>query len=400
MRSVASPPAVMCMLSCLIVLALADFRDGEDPLSAAMRPPEAMIGGNALTLASLPADSPSHDPIPTKPSTKRSDRSRTGLSATGRSLLKLALRVDPGEMLVPHDDSGVWTVRHAAAPLERRVRAATGEITTTFTSAAGESGVPEGVVSQVADALGWEFDFNEDLEPGARFRIAYEETVRYGRPTGARLLAAEIQSGGHWYEAYYFAPQHGGEGGYFDAQGHALGRRFLRYPVAYTRISSGFSPCRFHPVLRIHRPHYGVDFAAPTGTPVRAVADGVVARAGWYGSSGRFVKLRHDDTYATAYAHLSRIADGIRPGAQVKRGDTIGYVGESGLATGPHLHYALYIDGKYADPFKAHLPRSRSLHGRRLVAFDSGLTGFGRLLAASAPMPADEPMVTAKLVSY
>jgi murein DD-endopeptidase MepM/ murein hydrolase activator NlpD len=388
----------MCTLACLIVLGLADFRDGEDPLSAAMRPPEALCL-STVTLASSSSDSPKTHSIPTKPSSKRTDKIRAQMSAAGVSLLKLALRVDPTELLVPRNDSGVWTVGHAAVPLERQVRSASGEITSTFARTAAETGVPEAVVSQVADALGWELDLNEDLEPGARFRIAYEELVRHGRPMSQRLLAAEIQSGGHWYEAYWYAPPRG-EAGYFDAQGRALGRSFLRYPVAYTRISSGFSLRRFHPVLRIHRPHYGVDFAAPIGTPVRAVAAGTVMRAGWYGSSGRFVKLQHDGAYESAYAHLSRIADGIRPGMHVERGDTIGYVGESGLATGPHLHYALYIDGRYADPLKAHLPRARSLHGRRLAGFDAGLAGFGRLLAASAQIPADEPLVTAKLVSY
>jgi murein DD-endopeptidase MepM/ murein hydrolase activator NlpD len=313
------------------------------------------------------------------------------------SLLKPELPIDPSEMLVPREDSSGWAVMHAAAPLERRVRTAAGEIVTTFARAAAAAGVPEVVVSQVADVLGWEFDFTKDLEPGARFRIAYEERVQHGARIDGRLLAAEIQSGGKWHDVYYFAPERG-QAGYYDGDGRALGTAFLRYPVAYTRISSGFMARRFHPVLRVHRPHYGVDFAAPIGTPVRAVASGIVERAGWYGGNGRFVKLRHDAAHKTGYAHLSGIAPGIRAGMLVTKGQTIGYVGMSGRATGPHLHFAMYIDGRYADPLKAELPRSRSLHGRRLAAFRDGLTGLSRMLAAADPPPLDEPIVTAALV--
>jgi murein DD-endopeptidase MepM/ murein hydrolase activator NlpD len=318
---------MMCAMACLIVLVLADYRVSDEGLGAAMRPPEP---ADALAFSSSASRSQS---AKVKKNAIRASKSPQPAS------LRLDLPIDPSELLVSRRDSSGWAVMHAAAPLEQRVRTAAGEIVTTFAHAAADAGVPEVVVSQLADVLGWEFDFTKDLEPGARFRIAYEEEIRHGVRVNGRLLAAELQSGGKWYDAYYFEPERGAAG-YFDANGRALGRDFLRYPVAYTRISSGFGR-RFHPVLRVHRPHYGVDFAAPVGTPVRAVASGIVAKSGWYGASGRFVKLRHGGGHETGYAHLSRIAPDIRPGTVVSKGETIGYVGRTGQATGPHLLVAL-----------------------------------------------------------
>jgi murein DD-endopeptidase MepM/ murein hydrolase activator NlpD len=372
----------MCAVACFTVLALADYRVGEDALSAAMRPPEPTLGDRAYALSRLVLDLAADEKNPT---------------IHGAPAVLQDLALSPSDLLVPQYDSLAFMVLHAAVPLERRVRSAAGAITSTFNHAALAAGVPEAVVSQVADVFGWDLDFTKDLEPGARFRIAYEEHVQHGKSVSGQLLAAQLQSGGRWHDAYYYSDREGSEGAFFDNNGRVVGRRFLRYPVAYTRISSGFGARRFHPVLKVHRPHYGVDFAAPTGTPVRAMASGIVTKAGWYGGNGRLVKLRHDPIHQTAYAHLSRIATGLRPGMRVQKGETIGYVGQTGLATGPHLHFAMYLEGRYADPFKVELPRARSLHGQQLSDFRMGLTGLNRMLAAADPLPEDEPIVTAWL---
>ena len=307
---------MMCVATFVIVLGLADYRVDDDGLGAAMRPPEPAF-------QRISSRSPSSSSSKARKNVVQAKQNAR--NAAGVSLLKLELPIDPREMLVPSEDSSGWAVMHAAAPLERRVRTATGEIVTTFARAAAAAGVPEVVVSQVADVLGWEFDFTKDLEPGARFRIAYEERVQHGARVDGRLLAAEIQSGGKWHDVYYFAPERG-QAGYYNGDGRSLGTAFLRYPVAYTRISSGFTARRFHPVLRVHRPHYGVDFAAPIGTAVRAVASGIVERAGWYGGNGRFVKLRHDAAHRTkngAPAHATTGVDntacshGLAPASHV-----------------------------------------------------------------------------------
>ncbi|RIK99743.1 MAG: hypothetical protein DCC75_14300 [Proteobacteria bacterium] len=143
---------------------------------------------------------------------------------------------------------------------------------------------------------------------------------------------------------------------YYDEAGKALGNYFLRYPLKFTRISSAFTHARFHPILKTTRAHNGVDFAAPIGTPVRAVADGVISEAGYNGGSGLMVKIKHGSRYSTAYLHLSKIASGIRSGTRVSRGQVIGGVGMTGLATGPHLHFSLYDGGRYVDPLRSKLP--------------------------------------------
>jgi murein DD-endopeptidase MepM/ murein hydrolase activator NlpD len=171
--------------------------------------------------------------------------------------------------------------------------------------------------------------------------------------------------------------------GYYDRLGRGIGRGFLRFPVAFTRVTSDFNTARFHPILKRTVPHYGVDFAAPVGTPVEAVADGRVLKAGWFGGNGRFVKIQHDDVYETSYSHLSRISEAVREGGLVKKGQVIGYVGSTGLATGPHLHFALYRDGKYVDPMKANLPRSQSLTGKELAAFRMRVDMMDRTYASA-----------------
>ena len=147
---------------------------------------------------------------------------------------------------------------------------------------------------------------------------------------------------------------------YVDETGVKLGNYFLRYPLKFTRISSVFSKSRFHPILKKSRPHNGVDFAAPTGTPVRSVGDGTVIDAGYRGGAGNMVKIKHNDKYSTAYLHLSKFAKGIKKGVKVSRGQMIGAVGKTGWATGPHLHFSLYIDNKYVDPFKVNIPKVSS----------------------------------------
>jgi murein DD-endopeptidase MepM/ murein hydrolase activator NlpD len=188
--------------------------------------------------------------------------------------------------------------------------------------------------------------------------VHYEEKVSQDgavRIPGA-IQAASITSDGKMFVAI----RHVGKDGkarYYNEKGEPLGSFFLRYPLQFTRISSTFSTARFHPVLKIRRPHNGVDFAAPIGTPVRSVADGVIAVAAYRGGSGKMVQIKHGSRWQTAYLHLSKIASHLRPGVRVSRGEVIGNVGTTGLSTGPHLHFSLYDNGRYVDPMNAKLPK-------------------------------------------
>ncbi|RMD82944.1 MAG: hypothetical protein D6815_07915 [Candidatus Dadabacteria bacterium] len=306
------------------------------------------------------------------------------LDTQQHALRRLALDIDANTRLVAEHRNAGFEVRRDEIAFERRLRLAAGRIDHSLYTAAIAQGVPDRIISEVAEILGWELDFSRDLRPGDRFRILYEELVD---PAGTesrtgRVLAAEVTTRGRRYEAFYYRRPGEIAGGYYDPSGRALGRAFLRYPVAYSRISSRFSAARLHPVLKRRRPHYGVDFAAPPGTPVHAIAAGTVTVAGWRGASGRLVKIRHDNVYESAYAHLSRFADGIRPGARVAKGQVIGYVGSTGLATGPHLHLALYKNGKYVDPLRTALPQAPALEGPTLAQFQRTVAAVHSLYAA------------------
>ena len=237
---------------------------------------------------------------------------------------------------------GNVTSRLEALPTSLVWRAVSGRITSSlYEAAVNTAGVPDRIVDEMID-LGWDFDFSSDLRAGDTFKVIFEEYQRDGQPVQyGRVLATEIVNQGKSSTVLSLDQTEG----------------FLRYPLRFTRISSVFTKARFHPVLKRHRPHNGVDFAAPRGTPVRAVANGRVTCAGWEGGFGRLVRIDHPGAYSTEYAHLHSIAKGIRVGGRVKRGQKIGSVGSTGLATGPHLHFGLFKNGRYVNPLSANLPR-------------------------------------------
>lgn len=219
----------------------------------------------------------------------------------------------------------------------------------------GDAGVPAEERIRLVDLLAdrifaWQIDFSRDLRIGDEFRVLYERLVRPdGTARSVRVLGAQFNINSRDYEAYAFTPGDGSED-YFDRAGESVRRAFLRAPLQYRRISSVFSTSRFHPILQVNRAHNGIDYAASSGTPVYAVGDGVVQRAGNGGSYGNVVDISHSRSYLTRYAHLRGFAPGIRAGVRVKQGDLIGYVGATGQATGPHLHYEFHANGRPIDP--------------------------------------------------
>jgi len=293
------------------------------------------------------------------------------VDAESSTLRHMALEIDPVHLLVAKREDGGVIARREPIRHDRHLRVRTGTITSNLYTAGQNAGVPERIVSDMADIFGWELNLSSDLQPGATFRVIYEELSRADGSASmpGKLLAAEIVNQSESYEVFHFAGDAGKDAGYYTRAGESLGSTFLRYPVAFHRISSKFSQKRFHPVLKRAIPHNGVDFAAPRGTPVKAIADGIVRKAGWYGGNGRFVKIRHGAVYESGYAHLSRIAASVKSGGRVKKGQVIGYVGSTGQATGPHLHFAMYRNGKYVNPLTTQLPRAKALSGDSLAAF-------------------------------
>ena len=265
----------------------------------------------------------------------------------------------------------------AAVRLELRAAA----IGSTLFGAADAVGLPDAITMQLADVFAGDVDFLHDLRRGDRFAVVYETRYVDGEPAGAgRIVAAEFVNKGTTYRAYFWRGADGSEG-YYAEDGKNLRKAFLRSPVAFTRITSGFSLARFHPFLQTWRAHKGVDFAAPTGTPVRATADGKVSLAGRQTGYGNVVAIQHSGTYSTLYAHLSRFAAGLKPGAAVKQGEVIGYVGQTGWATGPHLHYEFRVNNVQRNPMTIALPNARPLTAVEVASFASQIAPLTAELA-------------------
>ena len=259
-------------------------------------------------------------------------------------------------------------------PYRQEVKSVSGRIAEgsgSLYASAKRAGVDVGVISRIVDILGWDIDFRRDLRSGDAYRVLYRRKFRPGNAGSVEVhvLAVEFVNRGRKHTAVYFEGADGA-GHYYDARGRSVSRSFLRYPLEFRRISSRFSKSRFHPVLKVRRPHLGVDFAARTGTPVRSVGDGRVTHAKWKGGYGRMVEVTHGTAMKTRYAHLRRYGPGIRRGVSVKKGQTIGYVGCSGLCTGPHLHFEMWQNDRYIDPLRAKIPVEHELDPLLMEIFE------------------------------
>jgi murein DD-endopeptidase MepM/ murein hydrolase activator NlpD len=269
-----------------------------------------------------------------------------------------------------HTDSG-FQASVEKHPVTIHVQEAFGRVKTSLMQAGGDAGLPEQVTMELARIYGWDIDFAHDLRRGDWFRVLYQEIYREGERIGTGdILAAEFVTRGESHRAIRFTDADG-RSDYYHPNGRSVRKAFLRNPVKFTRITSRFSRARDHPLLEGRRAHEGVDYGASTGTPVRATGDGRVVFRGRQGGYGRVVKLRHaGGRYTTVYAHLSRFARHAHDGQRVEQGQVVGYVGQSGLATGPHLHYEFQVRGNPRNPLKVELPRARPLPDKYRDAFD------------------------------
>jgi murein DD-endopeptidase MepM/ murein hydrolase activator NlpD len=247
-----------------------------------------------------------------------------------------------------------------------------GTIRSSLFAAADAAGLPDGVAVQLAEIFAGDIDFHRDLRKGDRFSVVYEVMYHDGRVArSGRLLAAEFVNAGKSYRAVWYSGGDGkdpGKVGYYTPDGKNLRKAFLRSPLEFSRVSSGFG-MRMHPIMQQWRAHKGIDYAAPSGTRVRSVGDGVIEFAGRQGGYGNMVVIRHSGQYSTAYAHLSRIAPGLHRGARVAQGDALGFVGQTGWATGPHLHYEFRIAGEARNPLAVAMPAALPVPAPEMPAF-------------------------------
>ena len=300
-------------------------------------------------------------------------------------LLLTITRTDPG-----------FRAKKIAIPYEKREGTYGGCIESNLYEALGNGGESALLAYPLSDIFSWDIDFTTDLRKGDTFRVVIEELWLNGRfKRYGNILAAEFVNDGNMYRAFrYEGPD--GRAGYYDEEGKSLQRSFLKAPLSYRRISSGFTSRRMHPILKIRQPHLGVDYVAPRGTPVSALGDGTVLFAGYKGANGNLVILRHPKGFTTYYGHLEKIRKGIRQGARVAQGDVVGYVGATGRATGPHLDFRMKQASRFVNPLKVDIPRSGGIPKQLLADYDKKRYALGLVLASIVPVPPEPGTRTAE----
>jgi murein DD-endopeptidase MepM/ murein hydrolase activator NlpD len=287
----------------------------------------------------------------------------------GPAILSLTRRVDERRSLVVSAGEGGFTATFLDHPVEVRVARTAGLITSSFYAAGLAAGLTDGTIMRLAGIYAWDIDFALDIRRDDWFAVVYEEIWQDGEKLrDGEIIAAEFQNQNRSYRAVRF-PDEDGRARYYTPAGDSMRKAFLRAPVDFTRVSSNFNPNRLHPILKTRRPHQGVDYAARSGTPIMAAGDGRVISSGVQGGYGSTVVLQHGGNVTTLYAHMSRIAPNARVGRRVRQGEIIGYVGMTGLATAPHLHYEYRVNGVHKNPRTVDLPKADPVPAARRAEF-------------------------------
>ncbi len=298
---------------------------------------------------------------------------------------------NPAEYVVFNLDS--IDIYKAEKPAEYRTKEVGGIIESNLSSDMSKQDITYDIVDQFADLYGWSVDFGA-LQKGDKFKVVYEEKLIDGVVVGVSdIKLAYFEHKGEQFHAIPF--EQNGQMNFFDQNGNSLKKAFLRDPLKYTRISSRYNLKRFHPVQKRYKAHLGTDYAASTGTEIRSVGDGVVTDAKYTSANGNYVKIKHNGTYTTQYLHMSKIAKGMKPGQRIKQGQVIGYVGSTGLATGPHLCFRFWKNGKQEDWLKEKIPPSEPILAANLVSFTAKKSEALDLLATIS-LPGEPKKLIAK----
>jgi murein DD-endopeptidase MepM/ murein hydrolase activator NlpD len=377
---VAPPPIVAQQASVASIIEVVVGRN--DTLDAIFRR-MALNKSNLAAIRNLPGIRQSLDLLKPGDSIK--------LTHTDGDIKELTRKVSETQTLDVVLKDGGFEAKMIDNPVETRIRTASATIDSSLFQAAGAADISDMVALKLANVFAWDIDFVLDIREGDRFTAVYEQIYQEGKYLrDGDVLAAEFVNNGKVYRAVRFVSD-SGNAGYYTPNGAAMRKAFLRAPVEFTRVSSAFNPHRQHPILNTIRGHMGTDYAAPTGTPVHAAGDGRVSFAGWRGGYGNAVLITHGGNVSTLYGHMSHFARNVHVGTRVQQGEVIGYVGMTGLATGPHLHYEYLTNGVHRDPQTVKLPGAEPLHGEALQRFRDMAAPLVASLERPAPSPAAAP---------
>lgn len=309
-----------------------------------------------------------------------------------KTAVALVYETSPVEYVVFRLQDSLTTETHLRE-IKTEEKSVSGEISSSLYETIDQLKISPELTNKFVDVFGWQVDF-QHLQKGDRFKLIYEENSVDGQPYGiGKILGIYFQHFGHSYYAIPF--DQGGGVDYFDERGNSLRKALLKYPIEFMRISSRYSLNRFHPVMGVFRPHLGTDFAAPAGTPIRSVGDGIVQEAQYTVNNGNYVKIRHNGTYSTGYLHMSKIASGMVAGASVRQGQIIGYVGSTGLATGPHLCYRFWKNGVQVDAMHVELPPSKPIENSYWKKYDDVMV-FTMLKLEAIPFTVSDEAFTSR----
>jgi len=297
-------------------------------------------------------------------------------------ITSLSLPLSPASTLRLVREGGTFSAKIIDVPLERKLKRAGGHIESSLYETGVSSGIPPALLEQIISAYSYDVDFQRDIQPGNAMDVLFERLeTKDGEVAGhGDVLFADLDLGDRELKIYRYVDK-SGHADYYNEKGESIRKALLRTPINGARISSGFG-MRNHPILGYTKMHRGVDFAAPVGTPIYAAGDGTVEYAGRLGGYGNYLRIRHNGTYASAYAHISHFASGMSEGHKVRQGQIIAYVGQTGMATGPHLHYEILVHGEQVNPSNVKFKTGDALQGKELLAFRNNMKHIEEQLAS------------------
>nr|WP_320050407.1 peptidoglycan DD-metalloendopeptidase family protein [uncultured Desulfuromonas sp.] len=291
------------------------------------------------------------------------------IEVENESFVSFYYDINRDDQLIIRQEDGEFFIERKPIPYVVEVEQVGGVIHSSLFETVGQVGETSELAAELMNIFAWDVDFIRDIREGDYFTALVEKRYRDGNLAGyGDLLSAEFNNQGQSFYAFYY--NHGDDSGYYNEQGKSLRKAFLKAPLSYTRISSGFTKNRFHPVLNKWKPHLAVDYAAPTGTPIKAVADGTITQKSYDRNNGNKIRIRHPNDYETTYIHMSRFAKGMKKGKRVRQGEVIGYVGSTGIATGPHLDFRVFHHGTPINPLKIKSEPAKPISTANRADFD------------------------------